>query len=304
MRRAIGGVRRPGASQSRNPTTASRDKLCHAIPRGDIKSMDGGAVRNPSVTVAVVLVALAAIGYRAVSGRALAADRPPGFVETFVARKLVRLSIPRSQRSAANPHAADATAWKDAVDHFGEHCATCHGTDGRGRSEFGRLMYPPVPDLTSEPIQQFSDGELFAIIGHGVRWTGMPAFQSTDTDDEIWKLVSLIRRLPSLTAADLKSQPHDHGDEHHHDPSAQTAAATVDIDGTTFEPGAVTIALGQTVRWINKDPFPHNVTSKAAGLHSGDLDPDQAYEFEATKRGTFDYVCTLHPGMRGVLRVE
>jgi mono/diheme cytochrome c family protein len=144
------------------------------------------------------LIALVAIGWFIARARPFAADRPPGRVEAFVASRLVRLSIPASQRAAANPFAGDAAVWRDAVDHFGEHCVACHGTDGRGQSAFGRMMYPPVPDLTSAAIQQFSDGELFAVISHGVRWTGMPAFRSTDTDEEIWKLVSLIRRLPSL----------------------------------------------------------------------------------------------------------
>jgi len=250
------------------------------------------------------LIALVAIGWFIARARPFAADRPPGRVEAFVASRLVRLSIPASQRAAANPFAGDAAVWRDAVDHFGEHCAACHGTDGRGQSAFGRMMYPPVPDLTSAAIQQFSDGELFAVISHGVRWTGMPAFRSTDTDEEIWKLVSLIRRLPSLTDADLKPPTHENHDDQHHEQSDHRAAATVDIDGTGFQPAEVTVTVGQTVRWVNKDPFPHNVTSKAHDIHSGDIDPDKSYELTATERGTFEYVCTLHPGMRGVLHVK
>jgi plastocyanin len=260
-------------------------------------------VRNVLISAAVALIAATAVGYFILHNGGLAADRGPGPVETFVARRLVRLSIPVLHRSARNPYGANPAAWHDALDHFGEHCAVCHGTDGRGHSEFGRLMYPPVPDLTSDAIQQLSDGELFAVIGHGVRWTGMPAFRATDTDDEIWKLVSLIRQLPSLPAADLKSRSERPHDEHHDQPHP-SSSATVEIDGTSFEPNQVTVAVGQRVQWVNKDPFPHNVTSKAAGIHSGDLDPDQTYEFETTKRGTFEYVCTLHPGMRGVLRVK
>jgi mono/diheme cytochrome c family protein len=174
-------------------------------------------MRSAVITVVVVVVAIVAFGYVLLRNEGLAADRAPGAVETFVARRVVRLSIPTAERSLANPSAADADAWRDAVDHFGEHCAVCHGDDGRGHSEFGRLMYPPVPDLTSDDIQHFTDGELFAIIGHGVRWTGMPGFRSTDSPEEIWKLVSLIRKLPTLSAADLK-QAGGGEHEHHHEP--------------------------------------------------------------------------------------
>jgi len=254
--------------------------------------------------VVVVVVAVGVAGYLWLRSGALAADRAPGRAETFVARRLVRLSIAPADRARANPYAADADAWREAVDHFGEHCAFCHGTDGRGHSELGPLMYPPVPDLTGDAVQPLTDGEIFAVISRGVRWTGMPAFRSTDTEEEIWKLVSLIRRLPTLTPADLRPQPSDASHAHHHDSEEHTTAATIAIDGTSFQPDEVTVAIGEAVKWVNRDPFPHNVTSKAGGIHSGDIEPDESFEFHADRPGTFAYLCTLHPGMRGVLHVK
>ena len=248
------------------------------------------------VACAVAMAIAAGVVVYAIAGSgAFAADRAPGPIETAVARRLVRLSIPRAARRTANPFAQDAAAWRGAADHFAEHCASCHGTDGRGRSAIGALMYPPVPDLASREIQQFSDGALFAIVRNGVRWTGMPAFGSLDGDDEIWKLVSFIRHVPSLTAADLARHSAD-------DDGA--AATTIVMDGTRFQADEVTIALGDAVVWVNKDPFPHNVVSEAGGMHSGDLDPDATWRFRPRARGTFRYECTLHPGMTGVLRVK
>jgi len=259
-------------------------------------------MRKLMFTVAAVAIAIVATGYVVLS-HGLAADRAPGRIETFVARRLVLLSIPSADRSAANPYAADPGAWRQAVDHFGEHCSICHGADGRGQSEFGPRMYPPVPDLTSVDIQRFSDGALSSIIRNGVRWTGMPAFRSTDSDEEIWKLVSLIRRLPTLSPADLRPQ-HPEDDHDHRQAATDHAAATIAIDGTSFQPDETTVAVGGMVMWANKDPFPHNVVSKPGGIHSGDIEPDGAWRFRATRRGTFEYVCTLHPGMHGVLRVK
>lgn len=85
-------------------------------------------------------------------------------------------------------------------------------------------------------------------------------------------------------------------------PAAKTA--TVAMDGTTFDPGEVTVAVGDIVTWVNKDPFPHNVTSKAGGFRSGDLNPDATWRIRARKRGTFTFECTLHPGMMGTLHVQ
>ena len=49
-----------------------------------------------------------------------------------------------------------------------------------------------------------ADGELFYIISNGVRLTGMPAWEEEDSPEEIWDLVSFIRRLPQRTPEELK----------------------------------------------------------------------------------------------------
>jgi hypothetical protein len=67
-------------------------------------------------------------------------------------------------------------------------------------------MFPPSPDLRAEPTQRMTDGELFYIIENGVRFTGMPAF-ATGTEEgeqESWKLVHFIRRLPRLSEPELE----------------------------------------------------------------------------------------------------
>lgn len=264
-----------------------------------------------AIVVVVVLVAFGALR------NGLAADRAPGRIETAIARRLVVLSIPRDQRALVNPLAADADAWRDGADHFGEHCAVCHGADGRGASELGPKMYPPVPDLASPAMQALSDGALFAVVQNGVRWTGMPAFRSEHSADETWRLVSFIRRMPHLTPRDLPrhdgSEAHDHAEAHDrgeaqdrppahdHGDAATHAALTIAMDGTAFSPSETTSRVGDTVTWINKDPFPHNISFANGGPRSGDVEPDARWRFRATTPGTFPYVCTLHPGMKGTL---
>ena len=58
-------------------------------------------------------------------------------------------------------------------------------------------LYPPAPDLRDEWTQGLSDGELFAVIKNGVRFTGMPGWGGEDEDN--WKLVVFIRHLPELS---------------------------------------------------------------------------------------------------------
>ena len=160
-------------------------------------------------------------------------------------------------------------------------------------------MYPPVPDLSASHVQEMSDGALFAVIHNGVRWTGMPAFRAQHPSDEIWELVSFIRRVPVLTAADLRTKDPAPAAE-----NGGARAVSVSMDGTTFVPGDVTVTVGETVTWTNKDPFPHNVSSRTAGFSSQDLEPGAVWRFRAEKEGRFPYVCTLHPGMKGTLVVD
>lgn len=231
----------------------------------------------------------------------LVSDRPPSGLETAMARRLVVLSIPASARAQKNPYASDPQAWRDGGDHFQEHCAVCHGRSGRGDSDISKRMFPPVPDFADPGIQRMSDGALFAIIQNGVRWTGMPAFRQEHTADDTWKLVSFVRRVPTLKPGEY---PRPNVEAEHAAPAGGDESLMIAMDGTSFAPAELHVRVGETVTWTNKDPFPHNVSASAAHLHSPDIPPDGTWSFTPKTVGRVDYVCTLHPGMEGVLIVE
>jgi plastocyanin len=85
---------------------------------------------------------------------------------------------------------------------------------------------------------------------------------------------------------------------------ARPARHVVTIEGTSFQPESLRVKSGDVVVWVNKDPFPHTATSKAGGFDSREIGPDKTWSLETSKKGAFAYVCTLHPTMKGVLRVE
>lgn len=130
----------------------------------------------------------------------------PTAAEAFLARRLRSLAIPRDQGARINPVPASPTVLTSARAHFADHCASCHGNDGKGQTAVGRNMYPKAPDMTLPETQRLSDGELFAIIENGVRLTGMPAWGSPgpEDDDETWELVHFIRHLPRIAAEELE----------------------------------------------------------------------------------------------------
>ena len=94
-------------------------------------------------------------------------------------------------------------------------CVVCHGAPGLERSEIAEGLNPPAPDLASARVRRMSDGELFWVIAHGVRSTGMPAFEKADDVDTRWKIVSFVRHLPSLTKSELDQLRDKEPEEHH-----------------------------------------------------------------------------------------
>ena len=78
---------------------------------------------------------------------------------------------------------------------------------------------------------------------------------------------------------------------------------TVVMDGVKYEPEALTVKRGDTVIWVNKDPFPHTVTAKGA-FDSHDIAAGKSWKWKASKTGEYAYTCTLHPNMNGTLKVE
>ena len=75
------------------------------------------------------------------------------------------------------------------MEHFSDHCATCHSNDGGGQTFFGKGLYPKPPDLRAAGSQNKSDGELYYTMQNGVRLSAMPAFSEVHTAEKTWRLV-------------------------------------------------------------------------------------------------------------------
>ena len=156
------------------------------------------------ILVAIVFVAA---GYGlALVRRGFSARGTPSGIERFAATTARRLAVPSSYRQLHNPFPASPENIRAGMEHFADHCATCHANDGSGDTMFGTGMYPKPPDVRLAGTQNRSDGELYYTIENGVRLTGMPAFgKEHDIDDaDTWRLVLFIRHLPKITTQELQ----------------------------------------------------------------------------------------------------
>lgn len=79
---------------------------------------------------------------------------------------------------------------------------------------------------------------------------------------------------------------------------------TVVIDGTSFKPQQLTVRIGDSVVWTNKDPFSHTATSKPGGFDSKEIATGKTWKYKTGKKGDFAYICTYHITMKGRLHVE
>ena len=85
--------------------------------------------------------------------------------------------------------------------------------------------------------------------------------------------------------------------------AAKPVTHNVVIEGVKYAPETLTVKRGETVVWVNKDPFPHTVTAKGA-FDSHDIAAGKSWKYTARRAGEYVYICTLHPNMKATLKVE
>ncbi len=155
------------------------------------------------LVAAAVILAGAGLVYLKSTG--LSTRGEPGRIEASMARTARSMAIPSSARALQNPIPVSSEVIAEGMAHYADHCATCHANDGSGTTEMGQGLFPKAPDMRLPATQDLSDGELFYVIEHGVRFTGMPGWGTGTASGETstWQLVHFMRHLPTLTSAEL-----------------------------------------------------------------------------------------------------
>ena len=118
------------------------------------------------------------------------------------------------------------------VEHFAAHCAVCHGAPCVPKGDIAHGLYPPPPDL-AVTAKLYSGGEMFWIIKHGIKMTGMPAW-ADHSNEEVWATVAFLRKLPGMTPeeyATLVIQSMQAGGHHHDSDHGQALPADASSPG-------------------------------------------------------------------------
>lgn len=104
----------------------------------------------------------------------------------------------------------------------------------------------------------------------------------------------LASKTPSVTVEPTEPQA-DAGDGN---------SVRIMIENFVFDPAEVTVAPGTRVIWVNRDEAPHTATSTENKFNSGGMDTGDKYSFVFNDAGDYPYFCSLHPHMRGQIKVR
>lgn len=112
----------------------------------------------------------------------------------------MRQSVRRQARDIEEPALGDAQMAMRGAASFQDKCVQCHGAPGVAQSDIG-LSMQPLPGPLVDAKQHWRPRELYWVVRHGIKMTGMPAWQYRLADAQIWELVAFMQQLPQLNAA-------------------------------------------------------------------------------------------------------
>jgi len=131
------------------------------------------------------------------------ADQQPSAFEKKIAMSAVDASVDRHAPDRKNSVQPTDENLVEGAKIYLNHCAGCHGLPSNPDTQFGHSFNPPVPQFFKE-TPDMPDNQNFYITQHGIRFTGMPAWGKTLSEQQIWTVVAFLSRIEKLPPAALK----------------------------------------------------------------------------------------------------
>jgi thiosulfate dehydrogenase len=125
------------------------------------------------------------------------ATAKPSRWETAIAQSSLKASLARRASGTKNPLPASDEILLAGMKIFRNDCAGCHGESGR-TSHWGTTnFYPRVPQFAETPPELTAE-QMFLVVKHGIRYSGMGGWNGEISDSEIWKVVTFLSKINSL----------------------------------------------------------------------------------------------------------
>lgn len=189
--------------------------------------------------------------------------------------------------------------------HYDSACRPCHGSPALEQPRIARQMLPRPPDLR-QSVAKYDPEDLFFIVKHGIKLTGMPAWPALQRDDEVWAMIAFLRKLPELDPRAYTELARGNQGQ------ADAAEPMEDLVGATSVPRAITESCGRChgVDGLGRGlgAFPRLAGQRPAYLqgslqayargerHSGIMEPVAASLGTDEMREIADYYSRRSPG--------
>lgn len=160
-------------------------------------------------TVVLILLALGFI----VSGLYdVAADSPDSGLIAWALETTRHRSVHRRAEAAEEalrvPRLDDPARVRSGLVLYHEQCLVCHGAPGVALSAIGQGLHPAPPELSGEADEP---AEVFWVVKHGIKMTGMPSFGVSHTDEQIWDMVAFLQQMPKLSPEEYRRMAREAG---------------------------------------------------------------------------------------------
>lgn len=160
-----------------------------------------------SLIIVLAFVGAGALFYAWSGAYDIAATTPHWAATSSFIEILKDRSIEVHSKGIQAPNLNDAKLKEAAFPHYHEMCRLCHGAPAYAPEEFSTGLYPAPPSMTSGHIQNdLSDAEIYWIVKHGIKMTGMPAFGPTHKEDVLWGIVALAKEMPKMSPEHYRRQ--------------------------------------------------------------------------------------------------
>jgi mono/diheme cytochrome c family protein len=150
------------------------------------------------VTLAVLILGgltIAMLGFMPAN-----ADSTPPRWEHRLANGALDASMERRAPRVTSPVPPTDENLIDGMKIYNMNCASCHGDLDRKPNTFGKSFYPPAPNLILHPLDD-PEWHIFYAVRTGIRYTGMPAWGKTLSEQDMWKVTAFLSRLEKLPPA-------------------------------------------------------------------------------------------------------
>jgi mono/diheme cytochrome c family protein len=158
----------------------------------------GKIVLGAVITILVLI--LAGLGFAMLGLVPTTANVEPPHFERHLAMSAVDASTERHAPRVSNPLTPTDANLEDGMKLYTMNCALCHGGLDHKASSLASSFYPPAPALISDPPDD-PEWHTFYTIRTGIRYTGMPAWDKTLTEQDMWKITMLLSHLDKLPPA-------------------------------------------------------------------------------------------------------